>query len=517
MSVTVNKLLRAFLNILSICGIVTLLYTAFVYLGWIGFAEQGEINFASVSCLLYQGYPLYTDIDFPARYSLQHGPIVYLLAGGIMKLFGASFLTAKLSGIIALLVAILISWIWFSKFLDKKDAFLLVGLETWILFHWHHIYFIRPDSMMLLCVVVSMYIITTKQNRLLLILGLAIPLAIMANLKIHGVVYFFPIIAIAYQQLRWKNLLYAGGIALLLAILPFLVPQISFTNYMIWLMQSIHHGFSFGNFIPKVAMLMVLFLLPITIGSIYGANMRSFYLRNKSTILVLLFSLIVIAIIASKGGSGTNHLIPFVPIFFYLILLLVSEIKKGDGVLLGVVRPNFLTKLSSIMLALILVTITMSGITTEKRLFKMIVANDRRLMVQDIQSIEMLYAGKTIEVGYGEEKSYNVYDDLIPLPVFHGNPLLIEAVALGDMTAVGLPIPLATIKSLEEGTIQVWLIPAGNKPFGMSHSPGRDSGNQMFGELFRQTFFENYKLVSSTPFFDIWVYGKGLEVSKNAN
>lgn len=492
-----NKFLRGALNIWSLCGILLLLYTIMMYLGWSGFAEQGEVNFASVSWLLYQGYPLYTDIDFPARYSLQHGPIVYLLSGGIMKLFGANFVTAKLSGILALIFAILISWIWFAKLLDKRDAFLLVGLETWILFHWHHIYFIRPDSMMFLCVVVSMYVITTQQNKLLLILGLAIPLAIMANLKIHGVVYFLPIIAIAYESLGWKKLLYAGCLVLLIAVLPFLVPQISINNYMIWLFQSFHHGFSFKNFIPKVAMFIIFFLLPITIGSVFGVNVRNFCVRNKFTLLTLVFSLTIISIIASKGGSGTNHLIPFVPIFCYLILLVVSDTKKRNGGLLAFSVPTFLSKLSSVVLVLILVTITVSGISTEKRLFKIILSSDRSLMVQDLESIEKLYTGKTIEVGYGTKRTYNAYDDLIPLPVFHGNPLLIEAVALGDMATAGLTIPPSTIKSLEDGTVEVWLIPAGDIPFSKS----------MFSELFRQTFFNNYKLVSSTTFFDIWVHG----------
>jgi len=514
MWITVNKFLRGLLNIWSLCGMIILLCTAYFYLGWSGFGEQGEVNFASVSWLLYQGYPLYTDIDFPARYSLQHGPIIYILAGGIMKMLGPSFITAKLSGIIALLCAVVISWVWFAKLIDKKSAFLLVGLETWILFHWHHIYFIRPDSMMLLCVVVSMYLITTKQNRWVLILALTIPLAIMANLKIHGVIYFLPIIVIAYPRLGLKNLSYAGCLALLLATLPFFVPQIYWNNYLLWLFQSIYHGFSISNLIPKVMMLIVLFLLPITIGTIYGVNMRSFYVRNKPTILTLLCSALVISIIASKGGSGTNHLIPFVPIVCYLIVLLVCERKKADGHLRVVVRPTFSTKLSSILLALVLVVITVSGISTEKRLFKMIVASDKIEMAQELQSIAKFYPGKTMEVGYGEEKSYNEYDDLIPLLVFHGNPLLIEAVALGDMTQAGLPIPPATIKSMQEGVIQIWLIPVGNIPFAMNDRLGKDSENQVFSELFRQTFFENYQLDSSTAFFDIWIYRNEKNMNK---
>jgi hypothetical protein len=494
MYITSNKLFRGIFNIWSSCGIVFLLLTAALYLQWNGFAEQGEVNFSTVSWLLYQGYPIYTDIDFPSRYSLQHGPIVYLLAGGIMKLLGPSYLTAKLSGILALVASVVVSWIWFSKLIGKKYAFLLLGLESWILFHWHHAYFLRPDSMMLLCVVVSMYVITTKQNRLWLILGLAIPLAIMANLKIHGVVYFLPIIAIAYERLRWKDLLYTGVLALVMAVLPFLLPQISLHNYMIWLFQSFHHGFSIGNFIPKVAMFLMLFLITITVGNICGVNVRSFYLRNKQMILALLFSLMVISIIASKGGSGTNHIMPFVPLFSYMIIQVISEAQT--------VTSTSSIKLSSIILALILVTITVSGINTEKRLIKTVMTTDRSLMVQDVQSIEKKYAGKTMEIGYGEEKSYHVYRDLIPLPVFHGNPFLIEIVALGDMNTAGLAIPVSTIKSLEEGRIEVWLIPSGESPFVIGNGPK----SKMFDEAFRQAFLNNYTLASSTQYFDVWEY-----------
>lgn len=103
-------------------------------------------------------------------------------------------------------------------------------------------------------------------------------------------------------------------------------------------------------------------------------------------------------------------------------------------------------------------------------------------MVQDVQSIEKLYEGKTIEVGYGEDKSYHIYRDTIPFPVFHGNPFLIEAVALTDMEVAGWPMPSITIKSLGDGNIQVWLIPVGESPLAMTHG----SKNQLFNELFRQ-------------------------------
>ena len=111
-----KKLLLAW----AVAGILLALVTSTMYLLWPGFGEQGEVNFASVAWLVSNGQPLYTDMDAAARYSLQHGPIVYLLIGGIMQLLGPSYVTAKLSSVVMFWLILLLSFILLT---DADDQF----------------------------------------------------------------------------------------------------------------------------------------------------------------------------------------------------------------------------------------------------------------------------------------------------------------------------------------------------------------------------------------------------------
>ena len=100
MQIKIRSFLEKLLLAWAAAGIVLALVTSAMYLLWPGFGEQGEVNFASVAWLVSNGQPLYTDVDAAQRYSLQHGPIVYLLVGGIMQLLGPSYVTAKLSVVV---------------------------------------------------------------------------------------------------------------------------------------------------------------------------------------------------------------------------------------------------------------------------------------------------------------------------------------------------------------------------------------------------------------------------------
>lgn len=502
-----NGMYTGLFCLLAFSAIALMIVTAFGYLMWTGFGEQGEVQFASVSALLYQGYPLYTTIDGAGRYSLQHGPIVYLVAGAVMQLFGASYITVKLAGAMAPALVLLISWIWFSKITTKKYAFLFLGLQTWILFHWHHIFYIRPDSLMLLMVVVSMAIVTTTEKKWLLVLGTAIPMGIMLNLKIHGFLYFFPIMGFVYQRTGLRYFAHISGLAITVGVLPFLMPQISFGNYLSWVTQSVHHGFAFKNFVSKIAMLFVLFIIPYALAVLNGVSLSSFFKRHKFVVTPLLISLFITSVIASKVGSGTNHLMPYLPIIIYYTIILFNDMQAGF--LQNVKYSKIFVGTNYLLLGIIILVILSSGFTREYNFFKMMHEdnNNSGVILNEIQSIEKQFAGKTISLGYGEDRSYIPYRDYIPYLVFHNNPLLIEAVAFMDMKSAKIPMPEATIKQLEEGTIQVWLIPAGDKPFTMNHA---DKG-PLFDNSFRKAFLDNYHLISKTPHFDIWVYQQVLK------
>jgi hypothetical protein len=327
----------------------------------------------------------------------------------------------------------------------------------------------------------------------------------MMNLKIHGFIYFLPVIVMVYPHVSWKNILLISGIALILGIAPFLLPQISLINYMTWLTESIRHGILWENILAKVSILCEWLLIPITVGVVQRFNVRAFYQRHQRLIVTGVVSLIIPVVIGSKAGSGTYHLIPSVPVFCYIMVMLAIDVRKKANYWPDTNGNTRLIKLSYSLLAVIFITITVSGINGEQRVLKPVLNYGNRWgIIREVQSIEKMYPGKTMEIGYGEEKVGSAYRDVIPIPVFHGNPYLVDKVALGDMSSSGLSIPSATIRKLEEGAIHVWLIPRENQPFSLHE----------FDDTFRQTFLNNYTLVSRNRFFDVWVYRNAAEAAK---
>ncbi len=476
-------------------GIAGILIAPVLYLFSNGFGEQGEVTFSTVSWLLANGNPLYVDLDSAERYSLQHGPIVYFVVGYIMKAFGPSYLTAKVATVGALLLSIAFSWLLFSKRLSKMDSFCLLGLEAWLFLHWPYTYLIRPDALMLLCVTAGLYFVETLQKRSQLIIVIALLLGLMINLKIHGFIYFLPILYLVYRGFGARTVAVIGGLSILLAVVPFLSPHVSLANYLFWVSGSINHGIMVGRIVAKILLVVAIVMLPVAVGKLSGINLRSFYLSHRSLFLVVFVATAVPSIVGSKVGSGTNHLIPLVPTFMYLYMLFIDYIRRTQALLQPAAVSPVARYSSVALITLIFVIVTIGGVNPQKRMVEKIKASGRETIIQDLRRLEANYAGYTLAIGYGE-KDNMLYSDITPLPVFHGSPYLIDMVAIGDMAGSGVTIPAATAGKLNDGEIKVWLIPRGEKPFAY----------YLFDGAFRDNFLNNYVMAGKTKFFDVWVY-----------
>jgi hypothetical protein len=122
------------------------------------------------------------------------------------------------------------------------------------------------------------------------------------------------------------------------------------------------------------------------------------------------------------------------------------------------------------------------------------------------------HPNKTIEMGYGGWNSKYKLTYYRPLLVFAGNPLTLDAMALGDMQLVGIAIPPGTLEYLQECKTQIWLIPKGDRPFEMinvySLMDRRLFPERMvFSDEFRQIFAERYRKQPASKYFDIWECG----------
>ena len=497
MQIKNRSFLEKFLLAWAAAGIILALVTSAMYLLWPGFGEQGEVNFASVAWLVSNGQPLYTDVDAAQRYSLQHGPIVYLLIGGIMQLLGPSYVTAKLSGVVMFWLILGLSFVMFKRAGGKRNALIFTGLEAWLLFHWHNSCYIRPDAMLVVCMLISLYAITCIRNKTLMLAICAVVFGLLINLKVHGVIYLLPLLVLLTKFLTVKRFLAASLLTAFVGGLPFLLPQVSFSNYVFWIQTSVQMAAgdpasTLYNFAPKLATLLILILFPYCFAVVRGIILYSFCRHNRMVLKALLLGLLAASLIGSKPGSGTNHLMPLIPFYCYLLLRLSQEKPVADlAVSTGRIWRR---RISGIVLGGLFLLVTLGGAHKELTLLKMAATDDRRPVLQELAELEKVYAGKTMEIGYGE-KGNRVITDCIPQLVFHGQPLLIEKVAFGDMLAVKVPLPAATVEALQEGYIQVWLIPEGQEPFAW-----------MKESEFPQAFLENYRHEGKSAHFDIWVY-----------
>ncbi|MDT8901616.1 ArnT family glycosyltransferase [Anaeroselena agilis] len=487
-------------------GIAGILITPVLYLFSNGFGEQGEVTFSTVSWLLANGNPLYVGPDSAERYSLQHGPIVYFVVGYIMKAFGPSYLTAKVATVGALMLSIAFSWLLFRKRLSRVDSVCLLGLEAWLFMHWPYTYLIRPDALMLLCVTAGLYFVEALQKRSQLIIVIALLLGLMINLKIHGFIYFLPILYLVYRSFGARTVAVIGGLSILLAVVPFLSPYVSLTNYLFWLSGSINHGIMVGRIVAKILLVAAIVILPVAVGKLCGINLRSFYLSHRPLLLVVFVATVLPSIIGSKVGSGTNHLIPLIPTFMYLYMLFIGYVRQKQASWQPSAVSPGARYLSVALITLIVVIVTIGGINPQKRMVEKIKASGGETIIQDLRRLEADYAGCTLAIGYGEKDSM-LYSNITPLPVFHGSPYLIDMVALGDMAGSGVTIPAATAQKLNDGAIRVWLIPRGEKPFAY----------YLFNGSFRDNFLNHYQMAGKTKYFDVWVYRSMDRAKLNSN
>lgn len=505
MGIKANKWRSFSLTVWALVGIAILFTVSFMYLWKLVLLDHaGEVTISAVSWLLYHGSPLYTTLDAPERYSLQHGPIIYLVVGGIMKLLGPSIFTAKLSSLLSLLAINIISWYWFRRFFNSKISLWLLGLEVWLLLKYYYLYLVRDDALMVLCTLIGIYFATTKRGRVSVIWGVALSFGILVNLKVHGILYAIPALTLVYQRFGRNTLFLSLGCLACIFMLPFLLPNISFVNYVQWLTLSTEHGLSFKIFIGNLSMAILFCLLPLTLAAYLRCNLTQIFKEHKSFIGALGITLLLVAIIGSKRGSGSHHLAPIIPMIMYVVVLIVQYSHTAKIYLSDNSRFPLGRRIGNVLGVLVFITLIFNAANGQGRIIHYMEGNIlKQARIEEVHFIQAKYQGNTMAIGYGEERSYRLYDELIPMLVFDGNPYLLDVSALDDMTAVGLPIPETTINSLAQGSTGIWLLPRGENPFFLGDGY---NGAPLFDEHFRQTFLANYTIIENTRHFDVWKY-----------
>lgn len=474
------------------------------------FFDHAEPTISSVSWLFQKGQPLYHGLESAERYSLLYGPMLYIINGFFLSLLGPSIFATKFAGTLgALINLVLIFWI-LKNFLDYQTSIVYLAYITLLFILGNSGYVTasfwgRSDPLIMMFVSLALLGVTSRINPLIVVLLCALSLGISLNLKIHAILYYLPIYVLLWRRHGIRYTVCSILISILIVIAPFVFyPQVSLNNYILWLREASQHGVSISALLQNLNYTIYL-SAPIIIISAYlliiaRSKFQQCIHQNISYIYSLIISLVVCTILASKYGAGMNHLLPFIPLFSYLFILLfvnnINAIQKNFSQEES--KKHFYNTIGSIILTLLILSVISSFINESSIIYTLGEPSTR--VINDINKIVKSYPDTTIEMGYSD-KGYK-YTFFRPILVFAGNPYLIDVVSLMDMQKSGLTIPAQTLEELDLCRPKLWLIPKGAVPFeiGSYYPPNV----QLFDDNFKTIFRNKYEFRGQTEYFDLW-------------
>lgn len=471
-----------------------------------GYLDHVEPNVASVAAAFNHGAPLYHDVSSPQRYSLLYGPLSYLPFSWALSVLGSRLLSLKIVVLFANVCFLILLWASYRKRLDTPRAFFAVAtVVAFMMSSEPYLFQVRGDVLMPFTVALALFgVLSSSRWKSCALLALATGLCF--GIKITGVFYFLPLFVLLHRRFGLRIAALAAFGAGGVGCLPFALPQISVTNYLLWFHEASRHplrGVEFlSNLRTAVTISLPILLLLWAFHQIDPKNCRIYLREQKFLLLASGCSLGLVTILASKIGAGNHHLLPLYPVIGFLCSDIYSRIhalKAARTFSYGAIARA----VCWLWLASTVATrIPVEFLTTERKLVTR--WSLAAAVTQDLTNIMHSHPGDRIEMGYSRSYSVTFYR---PTLVFAGNPLTLDAPALDDMQLSGLVIPQGTIDYITSCQTQIWLIPQGEAPFVIPNIyadarifPTRN----LFEDRFRQAFLQEYQRVESSHYFDLW-------------
>ncbi len=471
--------------------------------------DHVEPSMIVTSTLWNKGQPIYQDARSANQCSLLYGPCPYVVEAAFLRAFGPSIPVAKLSGFICLVGAMVLLFALLIRETSFLHALAGCGFCFICLCQFQSIsYWVRPDALVLLSVGAALYA-SRDRRRWAAIAITAIALGIAADSKINAMICLLPVYWLLRKRHGNAAVAASLGIGGAVAFLPFLALRgIDLHVYLDFLSLAAKHGLNRAVFLAVMGNLFCM-LLPccLVIGSlrvlVSGRSRAGGFADTVSFAVVLGGAMLLMAVPASKIGSGPYHLLPFAPLVAYLFATALFKAKDSE-IGTWALRLTAGACCGSVLLW------AFTGSRQQAHLIREFL-NDRLLAAQvmaEIRSIERKYPSSSIGMGYGDgivgwTRSY-AYTSYRPQLAFDGQPRLIDIITVMDNQQAGVAIPDATVEAVRNGFIQIWLVPVNEPPFSMRsyYAPHQS----VFGKGFRQALLANYKKSESGTFFDIWVY-----------
>jgi|GEM_PF-690487 len=473
------------------------------YLTLEGFAGEVEPLVTSNSWLLEQGQELYHPIDGAQQYSVLYGPSVFLTNGLFLKVLGPTLTSAKAASFLAGVASILLLFAAASRRRNDPMPWAVTGCA--ILLFWSHgfgIYLVRPDSLLVFAAAFGIFIVSRAGPRFG-VAGLAAVLGFAVNLKVHGGLYFLPILYLAYRRWGPRSLFWILTGSMFVVAAPFLLhPRISFLNYLVWLQNATLHGLTVQDLGLNLRFTFLL-LLPL-LGLAARTGFRRGIWRGQGGLLLSVFlSLGPVLVLAAKPGAGPVHLLPLVPIMAFVPALVWISARPADRAL-----PSSRRVPARGLMAGAALTIAIAGLVSEYRATMLVAWQQDQApdLAAEVRGIMAKYPEMNIGMACGGENASFRWTWIRPLLVFADHPVLIDPISVMDCCLAGRPLPPATQEALGQGVVDVWLVPREQTPFEKvnwypPHEP-------IFTPEFRQEFLAHHDKADRTEHFDLWFWKK---------
>jgi 4-amino-4-deoxy-L-arabinose transferase-like glycosyltransferase len=466
------------------------------------FTDGLSPNYIITATLWGRGEPIYHAVDSASRYSMLYGPDPYLIQWVFQKILGKGIHVAKLPTALCAIGIFPILFLVLKREANAAIALVACGYCALALAMFNDSsYWARVDPYLPFFVCVGLAG-TRMPNPFLGAIVCGIAMGICADVKLHAVLCFLPLLAMLLRDRGPEAAFGALAVGIAVGLVPFFyLPGISIQTYWQWLTLAARHKL-FSHETSRVVSFTVMAAVPSAVAALSFAfadpeGFKDWRQSYRFVLAGLVAGVLLTDVAATKEGSGPNHLLPFIPIFAYLLGRLIRDHSLW---LSAGWRGRAIDSLvGGYLIAAVLIAFSGQWYWARYLEVKGPAVADA---IAEIHAAEIKYAGAPIGMGYPLQE-YPTTFYRVNL-VFDGQPYLLDGAALMDMAESNIPLPQATLDALKNGEMRVWLVPAGQEPFTLLS--WYSSHKRLFSPEFRQIFFDNYQKQEAGKIFDAWVY-----------
>ena len=379
--------------------------------------------------------------------------------------------------------------------------------------HRDYVFQVRGDILLIFCVGLGLYAVLCTSPWVSVFL-LALACSFSLDIKVSAPLYFLPLFVLFIRRHGLRSAVWASIGAAVLAVVPFLFPQ----SLTFAILGVAAHGVSAPAQSRSRGGVEVLLVVCGPVGLLLWQLLRAsrtalnaYLKKNWSFLTALIGSVAATAAMAPVVGGGLHHLLPFYPLLGYFCADLYREAAHAE---VGESRDRRVRFVPLLWFWLVLVITVRFRTGISPRCVEIVdLEAPSKCCDQRSANGDEKPSGRDNRNGirkYGWVSGTRHIGQLIfrPVLVFAGNPLTIEANAMGIMQLKGLDIPPSTLAYLQACKTQIWLIPKGETPFGVVNfielldvPPRRVP---LFSDQFRENFLQHYRKQESSRYFDIW-------------